>query len=82
MAEYMTATYETVYTLALQLSPTDRARLIAQLAPTLIEEAVPEKTPKRSLRGALADLNLDVSREDIDEIRRDMWADFPREDIA
>ena len=40
------------------------------------------KKPRHSLRGVLSDLNLDVSREDIDEARREMMKNFPREDIA
>jgi hypothetical protein len=38
-------------------------------------------TPKRSLRGALADLGPAPSAEDIDEVRREMWANFPRDDM-
>lgn len=55
------ATFDTVFALARQLRPSDQARLIASLAPTLehlldrIEQptAVPERSP---LRGLLADL--------------------------
>jgi hypothetical protein len=72
--------YDTVYTMALKLSRADRARLIAQIAPTLVEETA--QLPKQSSYGALADLRLDVSNEDIDEVRRDMLAGFPREDIT
>jgi hypothetical protein len=38
--------------------------------------------PKRSLLGLLADLGPAPSAEDIDEARREMWANFPRDDIA
>ena len=37
--------------------------------------------PKRSLRGALADLGPAPSAEDIDEVRREMWPNFPRDDV-
>jgi len=75
-----TLSYETVYTLAMQLSRAERARLIAQIAPTLVEG--PDKQPKKSSYGALADLKLDISSEDIDQARREMWGNFPREDIG
>ncbi len=77
-------TLEAVVDLALQLTPAERVRLIERVASTLTEALASgvEKKPRRSMRGALSDLNLNVSREDIDEIRREMLANFPREDIA
>lgn len=32
--------------------------------------------------GLWSDLKVDISAEDIDHARRDVWAGFPREDIA
>jgi hypothetical protein len=66
--------------LARQLSITERARLIQQIAASMAEETV--AAPRRISYGALADLQLDVSEEDIAEARRDMLANFPREDIG
>jgi hypothetical protein len=40
------------------------------------------KTPRKSLRGLWAEFNIDISDEDIAELRREMWGNFPREDIA
>ena len=37
--------------------------------------------PRRSAAGILADLNVDVSNEDIEEVRREMWSNFPHRDI-
>ena len=37
--------------------------------------------PRRSLRGLWADLGIDITEEDIAEIRREMWHNFPRGDI-
>jgi hypothetical protein len=37
--------------------------------------------PRKSLYGLLAD-TPSVSAEDIDEARREMWGNFPREDIC
>lgn len=72
---------ESLVALALQLTPAERARLIEQLAASLTEEGS-AKPPRRVSFGALADLNLDVSEEDIAAARQDMLANFPREDIG
>lgn len=37
--------------------------------------------PRRSLMGLFADLNIHITEEDIAEARREMWGNFPREDI-
>ena len=39
------------------------------------------KRPLRSPRGLWADLEISISKGDIAEIRREMWKNFPREDI-
>jgi hypothetical protein len=47
---------------------------------TLGEElATPQSQPLESAYGLWADLNIDISAEDIDEARREMWGNFPRE---
>lgn len=38
-------------------------------------------TPHKSLSGVLADLGVDLSAEDIDQARREAWAEFPRRDL-
>jgi hypothetical protein len=37
--------------------------------------------PLVSAAGLWADLGIDITSEDIDEARREMWGNFPREDI-
>ncbi|MGI8640080.1 MAG: DUF2281 domain-containing protein [Pyrinomonadaceae bacterium] len=37
--------------------------------------------PRKSLYGLWANRGIDITEEDIDEIRREMWGNFPREDI-
>lgn len=37
------------------------------------------KGPRRSLRGLLADLGVSISEKDIEEARREMWGNFPRD---
>lgn len=46
-----------------------------------LEQKTPAKQPRRSLMGVFADLGIDISEEDIAEARREMWGNFPREDI-
>lgn len=37
------------------------------------------KQPRKSSLGLCSDLNISISKEEIDEARREMWANFPRE---
>jgi hypothetical protein len=73
---------EEVVALAKQLSSVDKLRLLEQVMPDL--EATlraAQKKPLRSSYGALADLGPAPSAEDIDEVRREMWKNFPRDDV-
>ena len=36
--------------------------------------------PRRSFKGLWADLNMEITEEDIAEARSEMWGGFPRED--
>lgn len=40
-----------------------------------------QKRPVRSLRGLWSDLGIDVTAEEIDKARQDLWDQFPRNDI-
>lgn len=73
-------TLEQVLSLARQLPSLDKVRLIERIVPD-IERDIRQAQPLRSLLGLCADLGSAPSAEDIDEIRREMWDDFPREDI-
>lgn len=77
------ATLDEVVTLASQLSPEDKVLLIERMA-SLLKRDFPRSTPrpKRSLYGILADLGPAPSAEHIDEARREVWANFPRDDIG
>jgi hypothetical protein len=76
------ATFEHVRDLAMTLTPEEQLSLIGDLAAKLQGKYVPpEKRPFRSLRGALADLGPAPSAEDIGEARREVWANFPRDDF-
>lgn len=37
--------------------------------------------PLRSSRGLWADLGIEITEDDIKEMRREAWANFPREDL-
>lgn len=73
---------EEVLHLAKQLSPVDKVRLIQELTPDIERESVSNQvTPRKSLWGLCADLGQAPSADEIDEARREEWANFPREDI-
>jgi hypothetical protein len=39
------------------------------------------REPRKSLAGLWADLNVDITDEDIADARRECWSNFPREDF-
>ena len=83
MAERKAATLEQVVSLARQLPPVEKIRLIERMVPEIERDMLGQRPPRRkSLLGLCADLGPAPSAEDIVEIRHEMWADFPREDIS
>jgi hypothetical protein len=63
------------------LSPLDKVRLVEEVMALLEEDlAQSQHVPKRSMYGIWKDVH--ITEEDIDEIRQEMWANFPREDIT
>ena len=67
---------------ALQLSPVEKLRLVERVVSTLEGDvAASEKKPAQTFKGVLAHLGPGLSDEDIEEIRRDMLKNFPREDF-
>ncbi len=78
MAE--SVTLEKVLNLAKQLSPLDKIRLIEQITPQIKRDLVvtPSK-PRKSLRGIWK--GIDISEEDIAEVKAEISNNFPREDI-
>lgn len=71
---------EQVVKLAAKLSALDKVRLVEQVMATLENDlTAQEKKPRRSLYGIWK--GVDASDEDIAEVRREMWKNFPREDI-
>jgi hypothetical protein len=83
VAETKAATLEQVVSLARRLPPVEKIRLIERMVPEIERDMLGQRPLKRkSLLGLCADLGPAPSAEDIDEIRREMWAGFPREDIS
>ena len=46
-----------------------------------LRDAEGRKNPFKSVRGLWADLGVSLSSEEIERSQRDMWRNFPREDI-
>ena len=65
---------------ALRSLPPDKQQEILTHATRLRDEATPRK-PFKSIEGILAGRGISISADNIDEMRREMWKDFPREDI-
>ncbi len=62
----------------LRVLPYDKQQEMLDFAEFLAQKAMVRKPHKSSL-GALAHLNISISKEEIDEARREAWANFPRE---
>jgi hypothetical protein len=48
---------------------------------TCLRQQTAAKLPLRSVNGLWADLGISLSTEDLTENQREMWRNFPREDI-
>jgi len=60
--------------------PPDKQQELLDFAEFLRARALPKK-PLKSSAGLWKDLGVDITDEDIAEARREMWGNFPREDI-
>jgi hypothetical protein len=70
-----------------RLSFHDRLKVLSIVLPEIERECPPEESEQvqekpESLYGLWQRLNFDVTKEDIAEIRQEMWQNFPREDIV
>jgi hypothetical protein len=75
-------TLEEVLNLAKQLSLVDKVSLNEQVARQIkVDLQIPQPKPRKSLYGLCADLGSAPSESEIDAVRREEWANFPREDI-
>jgi|GEM_PF-332492 len=62
--------------------PVERIRLVEQIMATLERELAPQekKRPRRSLYGIWAE-DVAISEAEIAEVRRELWSNFPRDDV-
>jgi hypothetical protein len=76
------AVLDEVVAQALRLSRIDKVRLVERVAEHLEQDLSNDHPrPRRSLYGLWAHLGPAPSAEEIDEVRKEMWANFPRDDI-
>lgn len=63
--------------------PPEQQRAALQYIESLAAQQQKSSEPQKrqSMLGAFEHLGLDVTSEDIDEVRREMWRNFPREDV-
>ena len=76
--------YHDVLAAARKLPIEEQAHLIADLSSSLdkkLEARAVGAGPRESLYGSLAHLGPAPSAEDIDEVRREMWANFGQDDV-
>ena len=73
-------TYDEIEAQAVRLSALNKVRLMEKLAAALGDELIEENKPLDTLYGLCADLGTAPSEEDIAEVRREVWSNFPRED--
>ncbi|MEZ4661211.1 MAG: hypothetical protein R2911_26990 [Caldilineaceae bacterium] len=71
-------TVDKILELTTQLSVADKLRLIERIVPQIDREVKAIRKPQ-SLRGIWR--GLDITDEDIQGVRTEMWRNFPREDI-
>lgn len=62
----------------LRLLPVEKQREALDFVEFLYAKNTP-RPPRRRLKGIWADLNVDITEEDIAEARREMWGNFPAE---
>lgn len=75
-----TVTLEVTLELVKKLSLVDKVRLIEKIAPQIEKELTNTKPKSRqSLRGIWR--GTDITESDINEVRKEMWNNFPREDV-
>ena len=78
----ITPTPHNVLEMLRKLPPRERLKVISQALPEIEQNLSENVRAYKSLRGLWKDLLPSISAEDIDEARRGMWKDFPREDIV
>jgi hypothetical protein len=65
---------------AVRALPAEKQREILSHATRLRDQAI-KKQPCKSLKGLWADLGVSLSAREIEKNQRELWKNFPREDI-
>jgi hypothetical protein len=65
---------------AVRALPTEKQQEILSHA-TRLRDQTTDKKPLRSVKGLWADLGIALSAQEIEANQREMWKNFPREDI-
>jgi Protein of unknown function (DUF2281) len=60
--------------------PPDKQQEVLDFAEFLQQKSLPKK-PLKSVKGMWANLDMEITEEDIAQARKEMWGNFPREDI-
>lgn len=68
-------TIEEVVVEKLRGLPVDKQQAVLDFVEFLLQKSVAQP-PRRRLLGLFADLNVDITEEDIAEARREMWGNF------
>ncbi len=58
--------------------PPEKQKEVLEFVDSLREKNGSRK-PRRNLRGLWANLNIEITEEDIAKARREMWGNFPRD---
>jgi hypothetical protein len=66
---------------ALRGLPPEKQKEVPDHAKHLHNQVGQLRPPRQNGRGLWADLNIDLSAMEIDEARREMWKNFPRDDF-
>jgi len=83
MQSYSSATsIDKAIKLLRELPPREQLKVIVEILPGLEKMlSEPPGKPRRSLLGLCADLGKAPSAEEIEEARKSIWAEFPRETV-
>lgn len=64
----------------LRALPPDRQQEVLDFA-EFLQQKLTVKKPLKSVKGMWANLEMDITEEDIAQARKEMWGNFPRGDI-
>jgi len=77
----VTPTPRTVLEMLRKLPPREQLKVISQALPEIEKSLGKKNQPRKSLRGLWKGLGPSISAHAIDTARREMWQNFPREDV-